>query len=133
MGGCVRYILIILYQISSNDIKSIVEHFHFLDDKKFIDYCETKLVYDIKEGKKVRNYSKINDIINVVSKIIYTIQFDDTIIHYSVYHDRYELTKYLITNGADPNKQNKRKRSALDIANSKNNSKMIAILEGTKN
>jgi ankyrin repeat protein len=50
-----------------------------------------------------------------------------------VFHDRYELTKYLITNGADPNKQNKRKRSALDIANSKNNSKMIAILEGTKN
>ena len=61
-----KYIINIILQ-SSNDIKSIVEHFHYLDDKKFIDYCETKLVYDIKDGKKVKNYSKINDVINVVS------------------------------------------------------------------
>ena len=43
-------------------------------------------------------------------------KYEDTILHYAVYHKREELIKFLIKNGADVNKVNKRKQTPMDLA-----------------
>ena len=50
---------------------------------------------------------KINEPVN---------KYEDTILHYAIYHKREELIKFLIKYGADVNKVNKRNLTPMDLA-----------------
>ena len=43
-------------------------------------------------------------------------KYEDTLLHYAVYHKREPLIKFLIKNGADPKKSNKRYETPMDLA-----------------
>ena len=43
-------------------------------------------------------------------------KYEDTLLHYAVYHKREPLIKFLIKNGADPRKSNKRYETPMDLA-----------------
>ena len=43
-------------------------------------------------------------------------KYEDTILHYAVYHKREQLITFLIKNGADPFKKNKRNQTPMDLA-----------------
>ena len=57
------------------------------------------------------------------------LQYDDTILHYAAFHNKYEICKYLIEKKADPNLQNKRKKSPMEIAKSKNFTNIVKLFE----
>lgn len=63
MGGCINMMF------TDKEIKTIVENFHFLEDKKLIDYIENKYICKVVEGNKIKDYLKLNDSINLVSFI----------------------------------------------------------------
>ena len=44
------------------------------------------------------SYNKLNDPVNM---------YEDTLLHYAVFHNREKLCKFLLKNGADPYKVNK--------------------------
>ena len=46
--------------------------------------------------------------------------YEDTILHYAVFHKRIKLIEFLMEKGADPNKSNKRKQTAYDLAKKNN-------------
>ena len=43
-------------------------------------------------------------------------KYEDTILHYAVYHKREQLISFLIKNGADPFKKNKRNQTPMNLA-----------------
>lgn len=124
------------YQFSHHDIKSTVEYIHLYDDIQLINYIEKKIVLVNEEsgGEKRKDYSKLNDVINMVSLTYFkaNYQFEDTILHYAVFHNRVELVQYLISKGADVNKANKRKKTPYDLAVTKNNDAILKLIDKSK-
>ena len=49
------------------DIKSVVENFHLLTEKQFINYIDVKICSSFDKGERAVNYTKINDPINMVN------------------------------------------------------------------
>ena len=84
----------------------MIENYHLYSDSKLISFITSNLL-----NNDLSNYQacsqKINQSVN---------KYEDTILHYAVYHKREQLIKFLIKNGADPNKVNKRKQTPMDLA-----------------
>lgn len=53
---------------SSSEIKTVIEKFNFYNDQQFINYLENEIAVDRKTMSK--DYSKINDVVNIVRRII---------------------------------------------------------------
>lgn len=88
-----------------NEARRIVENYHLYSDSKFIAFIEANLVQ--KNNDKSKNYSKLNDPVNLVRIILINQQYDDTLLHYAVFHNKEKLIKYLLDHKADPFKTNK--------------------------
>ena len=84
----------------------MIENYHLYSDDKLISFIKTNLL-----NNELSNYEacskKINQPVN---------KYEDTILHYAVYHKRQELIKFLIKYGADPLKINKRNQTPMDLA-----------------
>ena len=103
MGNCVRLNIWYFIKGKVNETKRLVESFHIYTDEQFISFLEINVTN--LNGHK--NLGGINDPINL---------YEDTILHYAVFHKRTKLIKYLLKNGANPYKTNKRKKTPMDIA-----------------
>ena len=86
--------------------RRLIENYHLYTDENLISFITTNLL-----NNDLTNYDvcsqKINQSVN---------KYEDTILHYAVYHKREPLIKFLIQNGADPQKVNKRKQTPMDLA-----------------
>ena len=129
MGACVN--LNLNYQfVLSREVRSVVENFHLYNDKYFISYLESKICISNEGSEKTKDYSKLNEPINMVTFNL--IQFADTILHYAVFHNKQELCKYLLTHGADFKIKNKRKKSPYDIAKERKMDDILILFEEKK-
>jgi len=104
---------------SNSNQRSIVENFHILPEKSLINFLENSYCVVVENGRKTTDYNKLNDVINM---------YEDTILHYSVFHKKNDLTNFLLEKGVDPTKQNKRKKSPLDIAKSKSDQRTLNFM-----
>ena len=86
--------------------RRIVENYHLYSDTKLISFITSNLLNN-KLSDKEFCAQKLNEPVN---------KYEDTILHYAVYHKREPLIKFLIKNGADPLKVNKRKQTPMDLA-----------------
>ena len=86
--------------------RRIVENYHLYSDTKLIAYI-TQNVFKNDLSNKEFIAQKLNEPCN---------KYEDTLLHYAVYHKREPLIKFLIKNGADPFKVNKRKQTPMDLA-----------------
>ena len=77
-------------------------------DQKFINYIQSYVLN--KENNKEEIDKKKNRLDDPVNK------YDDTILHYAVFHKREKLIIFLLEHGASPYIPNKRKQNAFDIA-----------------
>ncbi len=84
----------------------MIENYHLYSDSKLISFITSNLLNNDLSNYQVCS-QKINQSVN---------KYEDTILHYAVYHKREQLIKFLIKNGADPNKVNKRKQTPMDLA-----------------
>jgi len=104
---------------SNSSQRSIVENFHILPDKKLIEFLEGSYCTVVENGEKKKDYAKLNDVVNM---------YEDTLLHYSIFHKKNELTLFLLEKGVDPTKMNKRKKSPLDIAKVKSDEKTLQTI-----
>lgn len=66
-----------------------------------------KICTQIEKGERSINFNKLNDPINTVNIFFLNFQFNDTVLHYAVFHNKSEICKFLIEKGANPFQQNK--------------------------
>ena len=78
-----------------NEARRLVENYYLFSDQKFISFLEANV---IKTSDKSKGENKINDPVNL---------YDDTILHYAVFHNIEKLVDFLLKNNADPFKLNK--------------------------
>ena len=83
-----------------------MENYHLFSDTKRISFITSNLLKNDFSNKEVVA-AKLNEPVN---------KYEDTILHYAVYHKREPLIKFLIKNGADPLKVNKRKQTPMYLA-----------------
>ena len=84
----------------------MIENYHLYSDTKLISFITNSLLKNDLTNKEFCAV-KLNEPVN---------KHEDTLLHYAVYHKREQLIKFLIKNGADPNKVNKRKQTPMDLA-----------------
>ena len=96
----------LLIQGGVSGSRRIVENYHLYSDSKLISYITANLLKNDLSNKEFCA-QKLNEPVN---------KYEDTILHYAVYHKREPLIKFLIKNGADPLKVNKRKQTPMDLA-----------------
>ena len=91
---------------SGGGSRRLIENYHLYSDSKLISFISSNVLEN-----NLSNYElcsqKLNQPVN---------KYEDTILHYAVYHKREQLIKFLIKNGADPNKINKRNQTPMDLA-----------------
>lgn len=78
-----------------NEARRLVENYYLFSDQKFISFLEANV---LKTNDKSKGENKINDPVNL---------YDDTILHYAVFHNKEKLVDFLLKNNADPFKLNK--------------------------
>ena len=100
------WFLIILKKGGAAGSRRLIENYHLYSDSKLISFITSNLLNNDLSNYQVCS-QKINQSVN---------KYEDTILHYAVYHKREQLIKFLIKNGADPNKVNKRKQTPMDLA-----------------
>ena len=71
----------------------MVENYLLFSEDKFILFLETNII-----SKTNPEQNKINDSVNV---------YNDTILHYAVFHNKERLIDFLLEHQADPFKKNK--------------------------
>ena len=74
-----------------NEARRLVENYYLFSEQKFISFLEANVL-------KSKGENKINDPVNL---------YDDTILHYAVFHNKEKLVDFLLKNNADPFKLNK--------------------------
>lgn len=84
--------------------RRLVENYQLYSDTKLIQFINQNI---INSNTNSKSKNKINDPVNL---------YEDTILHYAVFHKRTKLIKYLLKNGANPYKANKRKKTPMDLA-----------------
>ena len=93
--------------------RRIVENFQLYSDDRFIQFIEQNIINSPNNKNKI---NKINDPVNL---------YEDTILHYAVFHKRTKLIEFLLQHGANPYKSNKRKQTAMDLAKKNNLTELI--------
>ena len=109
MGSkCVKKIIFFIFILQGgvSGSRRIVENYHLYSDTKLISFITANLLNN-KLSDKEFCAQKLNEPVN---------KYEDTILHYAVYHKRDALIKFLIKYGADPLKVNKRKQTPMDLA-----------------
>ena len=66
-----------------------------------------KICSSYEKGERSINYTKINDPINMVIYKLLNLQYNDTVLHYAVFHGKSEICEFLIEKGANAFLQNK--------------------------
>ena len=84
----------------------MVENYHLFSDSKLIAYITSNLLKNDLSNKEFCA-SKLNEPVN---------KYEDTLLHYAVYHKREPLIKFLIQNGANPLQLNKRNQNPMGLA-----------------
>ena len=84
----------------------MIENYHLYSDVKLISFLTNNLLKNDLSNKEFCA-AKLNEPVN---------KYEDTLLHYAVYHKREPLIKFLIKNGADPEKTNKRYETPMDLA-----------------
>jgi len=90
--------------LCEKDERSLIETFELFSDNYFIEYIQKNILNENERKNSLTN-NELSDANKLNSPINF---FDDTLLHYAVYQKRKELIKFLIHNGADPNKKNNR-------------------------
>ena len=111
---CVNKIINIIYNNSNfiraqggvSDSRRLIENYHLYSDTKLISFLTNNLLKNDLSNKEFCAM-KLNEPVN---------KYEDTLLHYAVYHKREPLIKFLIKNGADPKKSNKRYETPMDLA-----------------
>ena len=84
--------------------RRLVENYQLYSDTKLIQFINQNI---INSNTNSKSKNKINDPVNL---------YEDTILHYAVFHKRIKLIEFLLKNGANPYLLNKRKQTAMDLA-----------------
>ena len=91
---CVRIIKLIIYYLykqgSVAGSRRLVENYHLYTDTKIISFISSNLLRNDINNKKICA-EKLNEPVNI---------YEDTLLHYAVYHRRKQLIEYLINHGA---------------------------------